>query len=321
MTGAPRVLAVFGPTATGKSAVAHALARRLGGEIVVCDPFQRYRGLEIAADSPRPAERADVPYHLVGDLDVTQASSAGAFAAAAHAAVDDILHRGRVPIVAGGTGLYLRAALCDLRFPPPPDPAVRAWADALVRAGGHQAADELRRRDPAAHAAVDVANPRRLARALERAATGADAGTGLFTAPHRVPTLLVALERPRDVIDRLIAVRVRRELGEGLVAELEAALDTPGVAREPLQVIGAAEVAAVRAGALDAGALPGRLEARTRRLARRQLQWLRRMPDAVAVPLGDGPAEAACGAIEDLWRRARTGADGGARPSPSTLRS
>ena len=313
---APRVLGVFGPTATGKSAVAHGLALRLDGEIVVCDPFQRYRGLEIAADSPRPAERAEVPYHVVGDLDLTRSSSAGAFAVAAHAAVDDILARGRVPIVAGGTGLYLRAALCDLAFPSPPDEAVRAWADGLVAADPEAAADELRRRDPAAHAAVDVANPRRLARALERAASGQPTATDLFTAPHRLPTLLVALERPRAVIDALIARRVRRELDEGLVAELEAALRTPGVAREPLQVIGAAEVAAMRGGTLDPDDLPGRLAARTRRLARRQLQWLRRMPDAAPVPLGDAPAESAVAVIERMWHAAVTMPPGAVPAAP-----
>ncbi len=133
----PQVLALFGPTATGKSAIAHALAREIGGEIVVADPFQRYRGLEIAADSPRPAERAEVRYHLVGDLDLHEDSTAGGYAARAHAAIDGILAAGRLPIVAGGTGLYLRAALCDLEMRPPPDPAVRAWAEVMMRENKH----------------------------------------------------------------------------------------------------------------------------------------------------------------------------------------
>lgn len=301
MPARPRVLGIFGPTACGKSAVAHALALRLGGEVVVADPFQRYRGLEIAADSPRPGERAEVAYHLVADLDLTQGSSAGEFAAAAHRAVDDILTRGRVPIVAGGTGLYLRAALCDLDFPEAPDPEVRRWAEGLVARDPEEAAAELARRDPDAHARVDVANPRRLARALERARAGQGTGTALFDAPHRHPTLLVALDRPRDVIDRLIVTRVRRELDEGLVAELEAAMAVPGVAREPLQVIGAAEVRAIHDGLLAPEDLPERLSARTRRLARRQLQWLRRMPDAVRLDLGEGPARDAVERVERLW--------------------
>ncbi len=314
--GPPRVLAVFGPTATGKSAVAHALALALDGEIVVADPFQRYRGLEIAADSPRPADRAEVAYHLVGDLDLVQASSAGEYARRAHAAIDDILARGRLPIVAGGTGLYIRAALAEIAFPAPADPAVREWAQALVMADPADAARELERRDPVAHGNVDVANPRRLVRALERAAAGDATGTDLFDAPDRHPTLLVALNRPRPEIDRLIALRVRRELDEGLVAELDAALGTPGVDRAPLQIIGAAEVRALRDGSLAPEDLPERLAARTRRLARRQLQWLRRMPQAHIVDLANGPARDAVDVIAAMWRAA---ANGPGDPSRSTL--
>lgn len=315
------MLALFGPTAAGKSALSLAAARALGGEIVVADPFQRYRGLEIAADAPGPADRAAVPHHLVGDLDLTQASTAGDFAARAHAAVDDILERGRVPIVAGGTGLYVRGAIARLAFPERGDAGVRRWAEDLVRDDPAEAAEELRRRDPRAAARVDLANPRRLARALEvarlRAAgeavrgggTHAEAGAPpsaerLFAGPPRRPTLLVALDRPRPVLDALIATRVQRELDDGLVDELMRALDTPGVAREPLQIIGAREVAAMRRGEIAPDALPGMLAARTRRLARRQLQWLRRMPDAVPLPLGEAPALDALGRLLDLWREA-----------------
>ena len=136
------------------------------------------------------------------------------------------------------------------------------------------------------------------------AAGGGRLGDALWSAEPRRPTLLVAVTRPREELDRRIAERVRRELDEGLVAELEAALDTPGVSREALQVIGAREVAAVRAGALDAAELPARLAARTRRLARKQLTWLRKTDGAVALDLGDGPAEGrAAGADRALGGR------------------
>lgn len=299
-----RVLAIFGPTATGKSALAHALARQLDGEIVVCDPFQRYRGLRIAADGPRDDERAAVAYHLVDDLTLDRGSSAADFAHRAHGCIDDILDRGRVPIVAGGTGLYILAATRQIDFPPPPDPQVRAWAEDLVANDPDGARRALHARDPTAADTVDTANPRRLARALERAAGGATTGTALFTAPYRHPTLLIALTRPRPVIDALIAQRVQREMDEGLRAELEAALDYPGVAREPLQVIGAAEVAAIRDGTLSEEQLPDRLATRTRRLARRQLQWLRRMPDARVIDLADEPATHAMGEVVQAWRDA-----------------
>ncbi len=131
------MLALFGPTAAGKSTLAHAAARELDAEIVVADPFQRYRGLEIAADAPSAHQRAEVPYHFVGDLALAESSSAGAFGRSAHATIDAIHARGRIAIVTGGTALYLRAALTDLGFPPPVAAATRAWAEALVATDRH----------------------------------------------------------------------------------------------------------------------------------------------------------------------------------------
>ena len=276
----------------------------------MADPFQRYRGLEIAADSPRPGELARVAHHGVGDLALTERSSAAGFAALAHRAIDAALAAGRVPIVTGGTGLYLRAALADLDFPDAADPAVRRWAEELASRDPAAALAELRARDPERAARVDAANPRRVARALEVAAGGpAAAGDALWSAPLRHPALMIGLSRPREELDRRIALRVRRELDDGLVAELEAALDTPGVSREALQVIGAREVAAIRAGALAPEDLPERLAARTRRLARKQLTWLRKMPGIAWLDLGDAPAEEALDAAARAvaGRRGRSG--------------
>ena len=119
-------------------------------------------------------------------------------------------------MVTGGTGLYLRAALADLRFPDPGHPLLRNWAERLAREDPAAALAELRRRDPERADRIDAANPRRVARALEIAAGGAaGAGDDLWTAPDRHPTLVVGLTRPRQVLDRLIAVRVRRELDDG----------------------------------------------------------------------------------------------------------
>jgi tRNA dimethylallyltransferase len=298
------VLALFGPTAVGKSALAHAAALALGGEVVVADPFQRYRGLEIAADAPRPAARAQIPYHCVGDLDLTEGSSAGSYARLAHAAIDDALGRGRLPVVSGGSGLYLRAALADLAFPAPVSRTQRADAEAAVARDAEAALAELRRLRPEAAGRVDTRNPRRLVRALELARAGVtEPGDALWGDVMRRPTVLVGVVRPREVLDRLIGLRVRREIEEGLVPELEAALDTAGLSREAGQIIGAREVAARRRGELDPAALEGALIVRTRVLARRQLAWLRRMPGAVPLDLGEEPAEAALPRLRELWRR------------------
>jgi tRNA dimethylallyltransferase len=279
----------------------------MGGEVVVADPFQRYRGLEIAADSPRAAQLAEVPHHGVGDLALTDGSTAAGFARMAHEAIDSALAAGRVPVVAGGTGLYLRAALADLTFPDEPEPELREWAERLVEHDPAGALRALAARDPVAAERVDAANPRRLARALQVAAgDSARAGAGeLWSAQTRRPTLLVAVTRPREELDRRIAERVRRELDDGLVAEIEAALETPGLSREAAQVIGVREVRALRAGDLDASELPERLAARTRRLARKQLTWLRKTPGAVTLDLGDAPAEEALPRLLALWRDAR----------------
>ena len=254
-----------------------------------------------------------MPHHGVGDLALTERSTAAGFAALAHAAVAEARARGRVPLVSGGTGLYLRAAIASMGFPAEADPALRAWAEGLATRDPAGAMAELARRDPEAAARVDAANPRRVARALEIAAAPArpEGGAGLWSGETRLPTLIVALARPREVLDRRIAARVRRELDDGLVAELEAALDTPGVSREALQVIGAREVRAIRVGALDPAELPGRLAARTRRLARKQATWLRKTPGVVPLDLGDAPAEDALPALLALWRGA------GGDPVPS----
>jgi tRNA dimethylallyltransferase len=301
----PQILALFGPTAAGKSALAHLAALSLGGEIVVADPFQRYRGLEIAADSPTAQERSEVAYHFVGDLALTEASSAGAYARAAHRTIDDILARGRLPIVAGGTGLYLRAALADLDFPADAPEEVRRAVEQLVADDVGRALGELRRRAPAVAARIDTRNPRRVSRALELARMGTvDGDTNrLWTGVTRYPTRLVGVVRPRPVLDRLIALRVGRELAAGLVAELEAALATPGVSRSALQIIGVREVLAIREGTLDPSSLPAALAARTRRLARAQLAWLRKTPGVTELDIGEARAEDALPDLMSQWTR------------------
>lgn len=298
-------MAVFGPTAAGKSAVIHAAARELDAEVIVADPFQRYRGLEIAADAPRDHERGDVPYHLVGDLALNEASSAADFAVRAEEAVSAVAARGNLPIVAGGTGLYLRAALHDLDFPAPPDAAIRRRIEEEVADDLAAAAARLAAGDPEAGGAVDLANPRRVARALEALESHTARGPGVWEAPARRPYLLVAVTRPRPEIDRRIALRVDREIADGLISEIEAALAHPaGLSREASQIIGVREVAAMQAGELEADRLAERLAARTRRLARKQETWLRRMqPDAV-LDLADREAAAAGPRLAEIWRGA-----------------
>ncbi len=286
------VVAILGPTAVGKSALAHAVALRLGGEIVVADPFQRYRGLEIAADAPSDAERREVPHHLVGDLDLAVTGTVADYAVLAHRAIDAILARGRVPLVSGGSGLYVRAALADLSFPGEPAPEARAEAEDMVEADLTAAVVRLRSLDPASADRVDTANPRRVARALALALEGREgpSSDGLWSGETRLPSRIVGLTRPREVVHTLIATRVDRELADGLVDELRAALARPDLSRAPAQIIGMREVAALDAGELDEPGLRERLIVRTRRLARAQDTWIRKTPGVTPVDLGDRPA-------------------------------
>jgi tRNA dimethylallyltransferase len=280
------------------------LALRLGGEIVVADPFQRYRGLEIAADSPRPDERDEVPYHLVGDLALHESSSAAQYADLAHAAIDDILLRGRVPIVSGGTGLYVRAALADLDFPAEPTVDVRDAAEHAVVTDLAAAVRRLWELDRAAAERVDVANPRRVARALALAMSGirAKPSDELWASGTRHPTTIVGLSRERTAIDQLIATRVDREIADGLVQEIEAAIDSPqGMSREAAQIIGVKELLAMRAGELDRTDLPARLATRTRRLARAQLTWLRKTPGITEVAVDGLDTEAVAERIHAIF--------------------
>lgn len=270
----------------------------------MADPFQRYRGLEIAADSPGTRERREVTYHFVGDLDLTDASSAGAYARAAHRTIDDILARGRTPIVAGGTGLYLRAALAELDFPHQVPEAVRRDVERLVGTDPAAAVAELSALAPEVAAGIDRRNPRRIVRALELARTGACEAPGdrLWTGLTRHRTRLIGVVRPRSMLDGLITLRVRRELDDGLVREIEAALSTPGLSRTARQIIGVREVEALKAGALGPADLETALAARTRRLARAQLTWLRKTPETVELDLGHEPAESSLPRLVRLWQ-------------------
>ena len=276
----------------------------MDGEIVVADPFQRYRGLEIAADAPSSTEREEVPYHFVGDLDLTQTSSVAEYSDAAHQMIDEIVARGRTPVVTGGTGLYVRAALAQLDFPGEVDAGVRGAVERLVATDLAGAVEELRETAPDEALRIDLKNPRRVSRALELARSGAPrpAHDQLWTESTRHPTLLIGVTRPRPTLDNLIAARVHRELADGLIAELERAVDLPGVSRAALQIIGAREVLAMREGQIEANDLPELLATRTRKLARAQLTWLRKTPSVHQLDLRTGGAGDALADLLDLWK-------------------
>jgi len=270
-------VAVVGPTATGKTALAVDLALELGGEVVNADALQLYRGMDIGTAKATEAERRGVPHHLLDVLDVTETASVAAYQRHARAEIERLLAGGRVPVLAGGSGLYVQAVLDDLRFPGT-DPAVRARLDAEADELGTPALyTRLGERDPVAAAKILPTNTRRIVRALEVIElTG-----GPFTAslpeprPH-YPAVAIGLDRTAAELDERVALRVERMWAAGFVAEV-AALAADGLREGPTasRALGYAQVLAQLDGTLSADEARERTVSTTRRFVRRQRSWFR----------------------------------------------
>jgi tRNA dimethylallyltransferase len=293
LTRRPLVLAIFGPTASGKSAVAEALKKRIPAEIVSADAMQAYRGLPILTNQP---ER---PTRLVGIWPLDHEGSVGEFQRLAHSAVDEVLAAGRTPVVAGGTGLYLRAALAELEVPPAPSPGVRERWERLYDEAGPQAAHaSLAERDPAAAAAVHPNDRRRVVRALELAGSGASLAPGtsrLWTEDTRRPTLIFGLEVPAETLNRRIDDRTRQMVERGVADEVAGALAQP-LSTTARKVIGLEEFAS-----LPQEEAVAAVAAKTRRYAAYQRKWLRRLPAVVSVR-ADRPPDAVADEILEVAR-------------------
>jgi len=286
---APRpVVAVVGATATGKSDLAVELALALGGEVVNADASQLYRGMDVGTAKLSVAERRGVPHHQLDVLDVTAEASVAAYQRHARADLAAVAGRGAVPVLAGGSGLYVRAVLDRLELPPT-DPAVRAaWEDLLAVEGPDALHARLAALDPAAAGAILPGNARRVVRALEVIElTGRAFSATLPVAEYAVPAVQLGLAADRDVLDRRIDARVERMWAAGLVEEVRALADR-GLrdGRTASRALGYAQVLALLDGACtDAEAREGTARA-TRRLARRQESWFRRDPRIVWLPSG-----------------------------------
>lgn len=295
MTAPARVVAIFGPTASGKTDVAEALADRIGGEVVSADAMQVYRPLPILTNQPAR------PTRLVGMWALSHEATLVDYARLAHEAIDELLAAGRTPVLAGGTGLYLRAALADLDVPPAPAPGARERWQAFYEAHGAEAAHaELSARDPAAGAAVHPNDRRRVVRALELAEAGSSlrrANGRLWTADTRHPTAIVGLDVPRDVLARRIGERNRRMVERGVEEEVRRALaDGPSSTAE--HVHGLRELAG-----LPLEQALAEMDRQMRRYAAYQRKWMRRIPGIVMVD-ADRPAEAVVeDVLELLYRR------------------
>jgi len=299
----PPAIALMGPTASGKTALALDWAQRFGGEIVSVDSALVYRGLDIGAAKPDAGERARAPHHMLDLRDPWQTYSAAEFARDARAAIDGILARGRLPILAGGTGLYFQALLRGLSPMPEADPAMRATIAAEAgECGWPRMHAELARIDPAAAARIKPGDPQRIQRALEVFRLSgrpisewqreASASPRL---PVRVLKLVIA-PAERSLLHVRIAARFDAMLAAGFLEEVHAlrALPQlqahpaplnpgsgPGQALPAIRAVGYRQAWEHLDGATDAGQFRERAIAATRQLAKRQLTWLRGQLDAL----------------------------------------
>jgi tRNA dimethylallyltransferase len=286
---------VVGPTGSGKSDLAIRLAQAIGGEIVNCDSLQIYRGFDIGTAKVPPADRAGVPHHLIDIVEPAQLFTAGDYAAAARAILNDITGRGAVPIVVGGTGFYLRALLDGLFQGPPRSDELRTR---LVERESRRAGSLhriLSRLDPTAAARIHANDKNKTIRALEvrllegkpiseMFATGRDALTGF----HPVK---IGLNPPRPLLYERVDERAKRIFECGLIDEVQRLLDS-GVSRDakPFESLGYKQALQVIEGKMTTEEAIASTQMETRRYSKRQMTWFRREPGVVWIDaFGDQP--------------------------------
>ena len=290
---APDVVALFGPTASGKTAVAAHLVDLIEARPISADSAALYAGLPVLTAAP------PYPTELVGVVPLAEPVSVGAYQRLAHAAIDRALAEGKRALVVGGTGLYLRAALSELRLAPPPRPGERErWEAVYLELGPEGAHALLAERDPAAAERIHANDRKRVVRALElseaRSSLAPDRDD-LWSAEFRRPTLLVALDVPLEELDRRIDARTVSLAEHGVAEEARRAWSQP-LSPTAAKVLGLEAFAT-----LDEDTAIAAVAAATKRLARYQRKWLRRLPGAVTLD-GSRPAEEIADEIVALER-------------------
>ena len=292
MSDGAQVIAIFGPTGIGKTAVAVELAERLRDEdpvVISADALQVYRGLEILSGAATKEEQATLEHRLIGFIPATDAFSVGEFMPLAHAEIDKALAEGRRPIVVGGTGLYLRAALTQLDLYPPPPASVRArWTEEVERRGPEELHRELLERAPWAVEGIEPTDRSRIIRNLELLEMGEleprEGDSQLWTEHTRHPTLLAGLTMERETLYRRIDERVDAMVAAGAREEVQR-VEEAGASRTARKALGYEELLA---GDIEA------MKRRTRQYAKRQLTWMRKLAGAKTIDVtGRTPAEVA----------------------------
>ena len=297
---------LLGPTASGKTAVAIPLALRLDAEIVSVDSRQIFRGMEIGSAAPSLDEQSQVPHHLVSEVDPREGMSAGEFGRRAFAVLRDIEVRGKVPLLVGGSGLYLRAALGGLDDRLPRDADVRFMLqERLDREGPQPLWDELVAHDPETAASVSPADAQRITRALEILTLTGEKPSALRRKGRGVESLesVVVLDRNREDLEARIRARVAAMIEAGLEDEVQRLLAAGLDASLPvMKSVGYAETIRYLRGEIDRTTWIESIAVNTRRFAKRQRTWFRGLEGAVWVRVGENEApEAIAQRIADIW--------------------
>ena len=284
----PKILVISGPTASGKTALAVELALQHSGEVVSADSMQIYRRMDIGTAKPTREEMRGVPHHMLDVADPEEDFSVARYVELAARCVDDILARGKLPVVAGGTGLYIDSLLSGRTFArfDPDSPLRRELEEELARRGGAALLEELARVDPDTAARLHPNDGKRIVRALEvyrstgTTLTEHNAMTRSLPPRYDALTLTLAFQRREDMWDR-IDRRVDRMMADGLAEEVRALLDSGVPDRcTAMQAIGYKEMAAALRGDGDTARAAEEIKLRSRQYAKRQLTWFRRNPDA-----------------------------------------
>ncbi|WP_190817374.1 tRNA (adenosine(37)-N6)-dimethylallyltransferase MiaA [Saccharopolyspora pogona] len=279
MQSFPHLVAIVGPTATGKSDLGIELASAFDGEVINADAMQLYRGMDIGTAKLSVAQRRGIPHHLLDVLDVTETASVAAYQQQARDAVEDVLTRGRTPVLVGGSGLYVQAVVDDLFFPGTDAQVRDKYEQELVRVGPAELHRRLKELDPAAAEAILASNGRRIVRALEVIEiTGRPFSANLpKPGPPRYGAVLIGLDRPVEDLDDRVDRRVTRMFDAGLVDEVRR-LEKAGLrcGRTASRALGYQQVLAELDAAGDMAAAAAETAKLTRRFVRRQRSWFRR---------------------------------------------
>lgn len=276
------IIAIVGPTATGKSDLAVAVAQHLGGpervEIINADAYQLYKGMDVGTAKITSEEQQGVTHHLLDVLDPTQDSSVAAFQRDSRAVLDDIAARGKRAVVVGGSGLYVRAMLDDMNFPGT-DPDVRAQLEArAAQVGTRTIFEQLRELDPAAAQSIGPFNERRIIRALEVIEiTGQPYSANLPKQEYVRPAFTIGLDFDRAALDERVSLRVHQMIERGLVQEVES-LVAQGIGKTAERAVGYAEIISHLRGEVTLAEAAEQIIANTRRLTRKQMGWFGRDP-------------------------------------------